>query len=119
MTKVWPTTGSFPGGPLVGSWTYKREPNVIRMKPEVGSPLERRRASVSVSYASFNLILTSAQLATLDDFYFNQCLEGIIPFTFTNPETDASETWFWDDSPSHSMISIGIYKVACSLRRNY
>jgi hypothetical protein len=118
-TQTWPTASNFPAGPAVGSWTSSRERNVISFKPDVGPPIERRRSNVSTISATFSLVLNETQRTLLDTFYFNLCCEGIYPFTFTNPDTGDSEVWRWAEPPTYARINESVYRVQCSIRRDY
>lgn len=116
---TWPTTGGFPPAPLRGSWQRQRQKNTTRFDPDVGPPLVRKRSTVSTLMATFNILLTTAQLATLDTFYADDCNEGATPFDFENPETEVTEAWSWDEPPAVSDNGQGSFIVGCKLRRDY
>lgn len=115
---TWPTTGSFPQCPLPGSWQRDRAPNLLTFEPDVGPPLVRRRSTVSTLNVSFAIVITTAQLATLDTFFESDCGEGSIPFDWKNPETGATEQWSFVDPPSVQKPFRDKYQVQIVLRRD-
>jgi hypothetical protein len=120
VTATWPTTGDFPQQPLEGTWRRQKNPNnKASFTVDVGAPLERRRSKVKYLTATFDIILTPAQLPTLDSFFDDDCRDGVRGFTFTNPETGVSEVWHWNEPPNVSRMTKGAYQVSCSVRRNY
>lgn len=115
---TWPTAGGFPQLPLDGQWSRQRQSNTIEFAPDAGPPEVRRRSTVSVVTASFSILLTEPHLPTLDAF-FVECGEGALPFTWVNPETDATEQWQFTAPPAVSHRTRSVYNVQIEARRNY
>jgi hypothetical protein len=62
--------------------------------------------------------LSTAQLATLDGFFENDCAEGAIKFDWVNPENGVLQQWAWVEPPSVAYLTDDHYTVTCQLRRD-
>ena len=97
MTAVWPVAVN--AYALRDSYTEEPERNVLSFKPEVGPPKERRRSSVSTDMVSFTGKYTLVEWTALKTFYRDTLLDGVLPFTFTNPLTGVSATYKFTAAP--------------------
>lgn len=85
MTATWP--GSLPKAPLWGSYMESpRRPRVV-FESDAGPPIERPRSSLRMTDISFALLLTDAQMGTLEDFVQSDIAGGTLPFLFEHPRT--------------------------------
>ena len=115
---TWPTTGNFPQCPTPGTWQRQRESNLLAFQPDVGPPLVRKRSTVSTITVSFSIIVTTAQLQTLDTFFEDDCCEGAIKFDWKNPETGVVEEWAFVDPPAVQKPFRDKYEAQLRLRRD-
>ena len=96
------------------SQTY---PNVtIKSEMDVGPAKVRRRFTAGVEPVSGTMILTAAQLATLDTFYNTTLLGGSLRFAWTVPPAHsvACEMRF-TEPPTWTAIEPGKYEVSLAL----
>lgn len=63
---------------------------VVRSKMDTGPDKVRRRATKIRRQWPVKLILTCAQVDTLDNFLLTSCEGGVLPFDWKNPRTGAS-----------------------------
>lgn len=98
MTAAWPA--SLPQRADRHPYQETPQPAVTMFKPEVGSPIIRRRSTVHLSAATFAFVMTSAQVATFEAFVKSTLASGALPFTIRHPRTDAVVTaTFIDETP--------------------
>ena len=91
---AWP--GSVPSSPLVGTMRIETDDVTVSFKPDVGPILRRRRYTAVSRKYEFDLMLTQAELNTLDTFFETTCEDGVLSFTMDDPATGLSATWYWD-----------------------
>lgn len=95
------------------SQTY---PNVaIKSEMDAGPAKVRRRFTAGVEPVSGTMIMTAAQLATLDTFYNTTLLGGALRFSWTKPpaHSAACEMRF-TEPPTWTAIDPGMYEVNMS-----
>lgn len=90
---AWP--GTLPDLPLTGSFRRVAQDNVLRFSPDVGDDIRRRRTTAKSVNDTFQMVLTQAQVVILDDFYADDCYDGAVSFTYTDPITETTKTFAW------------------------
>lgn len=85
---VWPS--SLPQTPLADGFAEAVVPNVVRSENDVGPTNARRRYTAAVRQFQMRLLLTSAQVVTLDTFYETTLVSGVLPFDWVNHRTGAA-----------------------------
>lgn len=86
---VWPVSLPVAGANGVSGGPQS---NVISFEPDVGPTIDRRRASVVTRLYDVTLpMLTAAQYATFATFFNATLNGGILPFTWVNPMTSATQ----------------------------
>lgn len=115
---TWPTSGSFPQAPRVGSWVRQAADTIITFKPAVGPPRRRRLVSGAQYNCTGTFLLTPAQVNQIMDFWADDCDLGETPFTWTDPEDGTtSRTFEWAGVPQVSHFSADAFEVSVSLIR--
>ena len=92
-------------------------PNVtIKSDMDAGPAKVRRRFTAGVEPVSGTMLMTAAQLATLDTFYNTILLGGSLRFSWTKPpaHSAACEMRF-TEPPAWTAIEPGTYEVSLSL----
>lgn len=97
--------------------TYSESPpdNVIRTSMSKGVDKVRRRTTSNARPISFEMILTSSQLDTLETFYVTTTESGSLSFDYTHPRTDASVIARFTSPPSYSDIYGRAFRVSVEL----
>lgn len=115
MTATWPTT--VPVYALAGSWTETPEINVAKNELEFGTPEFRRRTAILSYDIKTEIHISSAQWQLLLDFYEDTLLDGVLPFTLTDPRTGASATFTFKGAMTAKAVAPYYYEVSLDLRR--
>lgn len=90
---VWP--GSLPTAPLLRGLSERPPDLTVRSKMDVGPDKVRARATVGVRVFPCELLLTAAQVATFDAFFYTTLAGGALEFDWLHPRTgDAVEFRF-------------------------
>jgi len=113
---TWP--GTLPQSALINDYTESLEDNLSRFQPEVGPPKLRRRSSIFTTSVGFSMLLTSAQLATLETFYKTTLEDGALSFTTNDFRDETPTTEYTFTSPyTFNSVSNDIFVVSFSMRR--
>ncbi len=108
---VWP--GSLPTAPQWGGGEAK-EDNVIRTRNAGPKKMRRRYTAVSTLH-EWPTMLTVAQVATLETFYFTT-LSEVGDFTGLNhPRTGAAMTVRFREAPAYSNVGPDAYRAVLKL----
>lgn len=115
MTTAWPDY--LPSVAMRGS--YSETPEVSTTKSELAGSgqLLRRRTKLPSSKLSFSMLMTTTQVGLFFLFYQSELIDGIRPFTFTDPRTQTTATYTFVNSPVVSAITYGQFNVTLPLRR--
>jgi len=126
LVTEWPTdtipnnwTVDIQGGP---------QSNKISFKPDIGPPIDRRRASATNRLYQVNCPgLTQEEYLAFVEFYHTTLKEGTLPFMITDPFTGLEKTFkFGSDDPAYQEsiqrspgpdYTNGIYQVSFSVIR--
>lgn len=114
----WPS--SLPQTPLISGDSETLENNIIFSQMDQGPAKYRRRFTAGVQKFTASFVLTSAQVTTFKTFFDDSIAQGASTFTFTNPRTDASETFRIDmaqGAPQIQRISAGLFRLTLNLER--
>lgn len=84
MSTPWPAT--LPQRALADIEETVTSPKVS-FDPEVGPPIERRRASIWTSQFPISFVMTAEQTVTFEDFARSTLAGGTLPFTMRHPRT--------------------------------
>lgn len=99
---VWPTTGSFPQVVMYEGYQEDVPLTTVRTTMDTGPQKVRRRFTAGPRPFKVQLALTTAQVATLDDFFVNTCYGGALSFTWTHPRTGAGGTFRFKQGIAYS-----------------
>jgi len=99
MVDVWPVT--LPTSPLMRGFSESGEDQTVRTSMDVGPGKVRRRLTAGVRDMTWPFLLTTAQIATLDTFFYTTLLGGALPFTHPDPRTGTSKSWRFTEKPEY------------------
>ena len=103
--------------PLLLSWRETRPDNVIRTAMEYGPAKTRRRTLSNVTPVSFELLLSEAQLTTLDDFYDNDVASGALSFSMNHPRTGVLKNYKFTKPFECTLVSSVLIAVSIELEQ--
>ena len=109
---IWPS--GLPQRPLAEGFTESAVPSVVRTDMDVGPAKMRRRYTAEVRVYSMGLLLTTAQVATLETFYVTTlgCVE---PFDWIDHRTNAAASYRFRSPPSYSEAGPGYWRATLDL----
>lgn len=105
----WPA--SLPEKPQIEGYRETAPELKLRTKMDAGPPEMRRRFTGGIRLFEFEMILTSAQVSTLDAFHDTDTKGGSLSFSWTFPRTGASCTARFVDEPEYRAIGGEYYRV--------
>jgi len=108
---TWPTLPA----PIINTFNETLPDNVIRTSMDKGPAKVRRRTTANVRPIQFSMVLTEAQVATLDTFYNTTTLSGAQEFDYTHPRTGATVSARFTQPPAYSDINGLAYRVEVQL----
>lgn len=109
---TWPST--LPQRPLAEGFTESVVPSVVRTDMDVGPAKMRRRYTSEVRVYSMGLLLTTAQVATLDTFYYTT-LGCVDEFDWTDQRTGAAISYRFRSPPAYSEAGPGYWRTSLDL----
>jgi hypothetical protein len=109
---AWPNT--LPA-PLLDSFSESPPDNILRTSMDKGPDKVRRRTTADVRPVAFSLMLTKAELQTLDDFYVVTTFSGSVEFDFEHPRTLATVSARFVEPPAYSERGGVAYLASVSL----
>ena len=115
MADIWPST--LPQSVLVRGYKEQSEDLTVRTQMAAGPDKVRRRFTAGVREMLWPLILTTAQVATLDTFYHTTLLGGALPFTHTNPRTAATKDFRFTELPEYRPESGTIWSTTLKVEQ--
>ncbi len=111
---TWPA--SLPQSLKVEGLSRQRQDGAIRFQPDAGVPITRRRGTgVTINIGGI-LVLSSAQLQTLDTFYNTTLVEGVASFTWVDPVDNSSAVMVFQGPFSVVAMSPGHWRIALQLQ---
>lgn len=111
---TWPT--SLPGNLNADDYAEVRQDGALRSAMDAGPEFVRQRYSATPVRIRGSLIISDVQVATLDDFFFDDCTQGSTPFDWIHPRTGAAATVRFMAPPEYQALSNDLYQVSLSLQ---
>jgi hypothetical protein len=96
---TWPA--GLPQKPLADGFSEQAQPIILRTDMDVGPAKMRRRYTSEVRVYGMEMLLTTAQVATLETFYYST-LDCVDPFDWLNHRTGAAATYRFRSPPAYS-----------------
>jgi hypothetical protein len=109
MAQAWP--GSLPDCPLSGWERTGPFGNLMRTEMDVGPAKVRRRGSVGVYRYPFQFRLTTAQLATFENWYINTLGQGAEQFEFVDPISEELSIFRFAGIDGYSVARQGRHRI--------
>ena len=110
---AWPS--SLPQSALQQEFTESAEEVTIRSTVDVGPAKLRPRYTAEVALFQLALVLTTAQVATLDAFYQATLVFGSEAFDWTHPRTLAAVSMRFRSRPSYVPLGGGYWRTVLAL----
>ena len=110
---TWPTT--LPDKFLRDGFSAEPPDLALRSKPMSGPDLLRGKVSADVTKISGRQLMTTAQVAILNDFYTNTLTNGAAKFTWSDPITEASVSMRLRGRPGYTPAAPGRWYVALNV----
>lgn len=110
---AWP--GSLPQSPQIAGFTEQTPDVTLRTAMDAGPDKLRRRFTAAVSPMRYPLVLTKAQIATLDTFYTSELQGGTLPYTHTHPRTGAAINIRFVAPPSYQAFTDDLWTSTLDL----
>jgi len=83
---------------------------------EAGPEKRRRRSAIDTSIHSYELMYTSAEVATFLAFFKDDTYSGALVHVQEHPRTHAEMTAQFVGEPNVNEVTTGLYKVSVSVR---
>jgi len=97
MATLWPAT--LPQSPLIAGLAEDPQDVSVRTQMETGPAKIRRRFTAEIRNIVYPLLLTTAQVETLDVLYYTTLEGGSLPFTHLHPRTGATVDYRFLEKP--------------------
>lgn len=109
----WPAT--LPQQVLLDGHSEGVPDTAIRTQMDAGPAKLRQRTTTAVRPIAAALLLTSAQVTTLDTFYVSTLSGGTLDFDWEHPRTKAAATFRFTAPPTYVPLGNGIWRTALAL----
>jgi hypothetical protein len=109
-----PSWPSLPA-PLANGVQESFADNLHRTPMDIGPAKVRRRTTANPRPLSFNMLLSKAQLSTLETFYNSTVSGGALAFDMTHPRTGATVSCRFLQPPAFSSVNGLYFTVSVSL----
>ena len=109
---TWPP--SLPQRVLLSDYVESADANVVRFETEYGPAKLRRRATRETGVYQIGMVLTTAQVATLETFYATT-LGQVDPFDWIDHRTLAAAAYRFRARPEHRPVGGGFWHVTFTL----
>lgn len=110
---VWPA--SLPSSLLANGYSRQKGDQTIRTQMDAGPAKVRRRFSAAPTEVSGSMIVTMAQIGTLQDFFDQTLAGGSLPFDWADPVDGAVVSWRFTAPPSSAALGASLFRVSLSL----
>jgi len=110
---TWPT--SLPQVAIGDEFEEAAYPNVIRSEVDVGPAKVRQRYTAEIKRYAVPLILTTAQVATLETFFTSTIGYGTEAFDWIDQRTKATVSLLMVNRPSYREIGGGTWRTVLEL----
>lgn len=111
---VWPA--SLPQRALLADFAEAADTNVIRSDMEFGPGKVRRRYTAEVKVYQVGLMLTTAQVATLETFY-DSTLGAVDPFDWLDQRTLTAAVYRFRSRPEYRPVGGGWWRTSLALEK--
>jgi hypothetical protein len=91
--------------PLINTFKESVPDNILRTQMDRGINKVRRRTTANARGIQFTMLLSKAQVATLETFYVTTTSSGADEFTCTHPRTAATVNARFTQPPSYSDVN--------------
>ena len=109
---AWPA--SLPQAPLIGH-TESAPDTVLRTRMDAGPDKLRRRSTAGVRAIAFPLLLTDAQVNTLDHFYLVDLAGGALRFDLALPRTGGAVQMRFTAPPAYTLVAASKWQAVLRL----
>lgn len=109
---TWPT--SLPQSVLLSDFVESADANTIRTEVDYGPSKVRRRYTAEVKVYQIGLVLTAAQVATLETFY-DVTLGAVDSFDWIHHRTLAAAVYRFRSRPEYRPLGGGYWRTAFAL----
>lgn len=113
--ETWPA--SLPQNVLSDGYSEKPPNTLIRTKMDAGPDKVRRRHTAGVRPFTENVLMSTAQVATLDTFYVTTTNGGADQWTWKNQRTDTTANFRFVSEPIYTHRSGNYYNVQLNLEQ--
>lgn len=110
---VWPA--SLPQIALADSFEESAQSVLIRTEMDVGPPKVRARYTAEIKRFRFALVLTGAQVATLETFFTSTIVFGSLPFDWFNPRLQTVVELRLVNRPGYSALGANMWRTELDL----
>ena len=110
---AWPAT--LPQQLLVSGYDESPPDLALRTAMSTGPAKLRRRSTADVRPIGGAMVMTTAQVATLETFYVTTLVSGTLSFTHDHPRTAVSSTFRFTAPPGYEALGAGEYHVTLGL----
>lgn len=107
---TWPA--GLPQRPLLQGASEQGQGTVVRTDMDVGPAKLRRRYTAEITRFDIALILTTAQVATLETFYDSTVNGGVDPFDWSHPRTLAAAEFRFVSRPAYQPLGADYWRTA-------
>lgn len=108
---AWP--GGLPQVPQNAGNEETYEDNVVRTTMDAGPVKSRMRYTAATRPASYQFLMTDAELATFITFYESTVSYGSLEFDFTHPQTGSTESMRFVQPPKWTEHKDDLWRVFC------
>jgi hypothetical protein len=98
-----------------GSFTESPRDTAVRTSMDAGPDFARQRYTRRTTDISGDLSLTTAQLTTLETFYYTTLRNGALSFDWVNQRTDAAAVYRFSGPLRIRALSGSDWLVSCSM----
>lgn len=109
----WPST--LPQRPLSEGFTEQPMSNVVRSDMEVGPAKIRQRYTATIRQYGLRLMLTKAQIATLETFVDSTLGGGVLPFDWVDHRTGSAATYRFVQRPAYQPMGAEYWAAEIAL----
>lgn len=110
---TWPS--GLPQKPLAEGFAEQPQPNILRSDMDVGPAKMRKRYTSVIRVYGMELLLTTAQVATLETFYYTT-LGCVDEFDWLDHRTGAAASYRFRSAPSYSLAGApGYWRTSLDL----
>jgi hypothetical protein len=117
---LWPPT--LPQNPYQDGPSIQPAPNALRTTMDVGPPKQRRRYTAVFTPVSFNLLLSEADIATLDTFVITT-LQDVLQFDWIDFKTGglggtpSAATYRFVARPTYVWFAADVWQASIQLEK--